>query len=149
MHNAFLHVFLQAGFLGGGAIIIALLAVWILTLKHFFLNPPPNKLLVPPEIPGVLLFVTFSSVTESTFAYFSAAWLLSAPIFAYVVALDRNLRKSRAQAAWEKALRRRRVRSNSQDRGSQEEELDSNIAVQKTTPDGKLDGATDPDGVIE
>ena len=110
IHNAFLHVFLQGGLLGGGAIIIALLSVWFLTLKHFFLHPPRDKHLIPPEIPGVLLFVTFSSVTESTFAYYSAAWLLSAPIFVYVVALDRHVRRSRAKAAWEEALRRRVAR---------------------------------------
>lgn len=100
MHDAFLHVLVQSGVLGGVAIISALAIVWHLTIKYFYLQPPRNNRLIPPEIPGVLLFVTISSVTESTFAYFSAAWLLSAPIFAYVVALDRRMRKSRAIAAW-------------------------------------------------
>ena len=102
MHNAFLHVFVQAGVLGGGAILLALIAVWLLTLKHFFFRPPRDRVLIPPEIPGVLLFVTISSVTESTFAYYSAAWLLCAPIFAYVLALDRQQRKVQTIAARER-----------------------------------------------
>ena len=60
---------------------------------------PENEMPWLASIPAVLAFVTFSSITESTFAYFSAAWLLSAPIFVYVVALDRHLRNSRAHAA--------------------------------------------------
>jgi O-antigen ligase len=100
MHNAFLHVFVESGILGGGAILLALLIVWLLTAKYFFLRPPRDKALISPEIPGVLMFVTISSVTESTFAYYSAAWLMSAPIFAYVLALDRHMRRSQAKAEW-------------------------------------------------
>ena len=114
LHNAYLHVFVQAGILGGGAILLALMIVWLLTIKYFFVRPPKDRSLVPPEIPGVLLFVTISSVTESTFAYFSAAWLLSAPIFPYVLALDRQIRRSRALDALQRnrelPLTRLRVR---------------------------------------
>ncbi|MGD1154263.1 MAG: O-antigen ligase family protein [Terriglobia bacterium] len=107
MHDAFLHALVQSGILGGGALLIAVLVVWRLTIKHFFIRPPRNTALIPPEVPGVLTFITISSVTESTFAYYSAAWLLSAPIFAYVPALDWHMRRSHAKAAWEKSLRGR------------------------------------------
>ena len=98
MHNAFLHVLFQAGLLGGGAILISIALTWCYLIKYFFLNQPEDKSLIPSEIPAVFLFVTISSVTESTFAYFSAAWLLSAPIVAYVMALDRRMRRVSRQA---------------------------------------------------
>jgi O-antigen ligase len=111
MHDAFLHALVQSGILGGGALFIAVLLVWRLTIKHFFIRPPRNTALILPEVPGVLTFITISSVTESTFAYYSAAWLLSAPIFAYVTALDRHMRRSHVKAAWERSLRDRLARN--------------------------------------
>lgn len=105
MHNAFLHVFIQSGFIGGAAMLIALAVTWYYLLKYFFFRLPADKSLVPVEIPAVFLFVTISSVMESTFAYFSAAWLLSAPIVAYVLALHLHLRRVRVKDAWEKILR--------------------------------------------
>lgn len=111
MHNALLHALVQSGILGGGALLLALLVVWRLTVKHFFIRPPRNTALTPPEVPGVLTFFTISSVTESTFAYYSAAWLLSAPIFAYVTALDRHIRRSDVMAAWDRSLRDRLARN--------------------------------------
>jgi hypothetical protein len=56
------------------------------------------------------MFITISSVTESTFAYFSAAWLLSAPIVPYVMALNKHMRKVSAKAAWDRAVRIRQAR---------------------------------------
>ncbi|MBZ5671813.1 MAG: O-antigen ligase family protein [Acidobacteriia bacterium] len=111
MHDAFLHALVQSGILGGGALFIALLIVWRLTAKHFFFRPPRNIALIPAEVPGVLMFITISSITECTFAYYSAAWLLSAPLFAYVAALDRHMRRSHVKAAWERALRGRLARN--------------------------------------
>jgi len=102
MHNAFLHVLVQSGLLGGGAILIGLAIVWYYIIKYFFLRKPADRSLTPPEIPAVFLFVTISSITESTFAYYSAAWLLSAPIVAYVLVLNRQIRQSSAAAAREK-----------------------------------------------
>ncbi len=104
MHNAFLHAFIQSGFLGGFAILIGLAVTWYFIFLYFFVKPPSDKSLIPSEIPAVFAFVTFSSITESTFAYFSATWLLSAPIVAYVMALHRHLQRERAKAAWEKLL---------------------------------------------
>lgn len=104
VHDAFLHVLVEAGILGGGAILLALGIVWYHLIRLFFLKPPADKSLIPPEIPAVFLFVTISSFTESTFAYFSAAWLLSAPIIAYAVALRRHVRRANMRAAREHAL---------------------------------------------
>ncbi len=111
MHNALLHALVQAGILGGGALLIGVLVVWRLTIKHFFYQPPHNTALIPPEVPGILCFMTISSITELTFAYYSAAWLLSAPIFAYVTALDRHIRRSHVMAVWERSLRDRLARN--------------------------------------
>ena len=93
MHNAFLHVLIQSGLLGGVAILFGLAIVWWYLIEYFFIHQPRDKSLIPPEIPAVFLFVTISSWAESTFAYFSAAWLLSAPIVAYVMALHRKMRR--------------------------------------------------------
>lgn len=105
MHNAFLHVMVESGLLGGGAILLGFLIVWHYLIKYFLIKRPADKSLIPPEIPAIFLFVTFSSLTESTFAYFSAAWLLSAPIVAYVVALHRHLQRASAKADQERAVR--------------------------------------------
>ncbi len=112
MHNAFLHALVQSGLLGGGAIIIALGIVWYYTISCFFLHPPSDKSLIPPEIPAILLFTTISSVTESTFAYYSAAWLLSAPTVAYVMALDRRMKSASLKASQQRGLRERLARRN-------------------------------------
>ncbi len=110
MHNAFLHAYFQAGLVGGTAVVIGLIIVWVLILKYFFFKQPADRNLIPPEIPAVFLFVTISSVTESTFAYFSAAWLLSAPIVPYVMALHRRMQKESANEARERASRIRQAR---------------------------------------
>jgi O-antigen ligase len=107
MHDAFIHVLIQSGLLGGGAILLGIVIAWFYLIKYFFLEQPPDKSLIPPEIPAVFLFVTISSVTESTFAYFSAAWLLSAPIVAYVVALHLRMQRISAEAAQERIMRTR------------------------------------------
>jgi O-antigen ligase len=93
MHNAFLHALVQSGFLGGVAIFIGLAIVWYYTIYYFFLHQPADKSLIPPEIPAILLFTTVSSITESTFAYYSAAWLLCAPTVVYVMSLHARMRK--------------------------------------------------------
>lgn len=102
MHNAFLHALVQSGFLGGVAIFIGLAIVWYYTIYYFFLHQPADKSLIPPEVPAILLFTTVSSLTESTFAYYSAAWLLTAPIVAYVVGLHARMRRVSLQEAQER-----------------------------------------------
>jgi O-antigen ligase len=118
MHNAFLHVLVQSGLLGGGGILLGLAIVWYYLIKYFFLRQPSDKSLIPPEIPAIFLFMTVSSVAESTFAYFSAAWLLSAPIVAYVMALHRHMQRISRNAAQERVQRVRLARRNSRALGS-------------------------------
>jgi hypothetical protein len=131
MHNAFLHVLVESGFLGGGAMLIGLAIVWFYLIKYFFFQQPSDKSLIPPEIPAIFLFVTISSTTESTFAYFSAAWLLSAPVVAYVMALHRYMRRVSLKAAQERALRARLVRRESRVMGSP-------LDVTPSTPGGGI-----------
>ncbi len=107
MHNAFLHALVQSGFVGGLAMFLALAIVWYYTIHYFFVRQPSDKSLIPAEIPAILLFTTLSSLAESTFAYYSAAWLLSAPIFAYVIALDRHMRKTSLKADQQRGVRNR------------------------------------------
>ncbi len=113
MHNAFLHVLVQSGLLGGGAILVGLAIVWYYLIKYFFIKVPADRTLVPPEIPAVFLFVTISSIAESTFAYFSAAWLLSAPIVAYVMALHRRQQRIFVMAVKKRSERVRLARRDS------------------------------------
>jgi O-antigen ligase len=117
MHDALLQALVQSGILGTGALFIATFIVWWLTTKYFFIQRPRNLALIPPEIPGVLTFITISSVTESTVAYYSAAWLLSAPIFAYVTVLDRHMRWSHGRAVGERSLRERLAKRSLRDSG--------------------------------
>jgi O-antigen ligase len=111
MHNAFIHVLIQSGLLGGGAILLGIGIVWSYLIKYFFLDQPPDKSLIPPEIPAVFLFVTISSIAESTFAYYSAAWLLSAPIVAYVMALHLRLQMISAKTVQERVMQARLART--------------------------------------
>ena len=117
MHNAFLHVLVQSGVLGGGAVIISVAMIWYFTIYYFLWHQPADKSLIPAEIPAILLFTTVSSITESTFAYYSAAWLLSAPIFAYVMALHQHMIRVSRKAAQARGLRARLARSRSGDLG--------------------------------
>lgn len=98
MHNAFLAALVQSGFVGGGALLLAICLVWFLIVKYFFIRRPSNQDLIPAEIPGIFLFITISSITESTVAYYSAAWLLSAPIVVYVLLLNQQTRRVAAAA---------------------------------------------------
>ena len=102
MHNAFLSALIQSGVIGACALFLGLTIVVYLIARYFFLHPLRNKDLIPAEIPGIFLFVIVSSMTESTFAYFSAAWLLSAPIVVYVLVLDQQVRQAGMAAAKEK-----------------------------------------------
>jgi len=92
----------QSGILGGAAVFLGLIAIGYLITKYFFLHPLKNKSLIPPEVPGVFFFVVVSSIAESTFAYFSAAWLLSAPIVVYVLVLNQQVRQAAAMVAKER-----------------------------------------------
>ncbi len=114
MHNALLHAYFQAGLIGGTAILVGLLIVWAYTIKYFFIQRPADLSLTPAEYPAVLLFTTISSITESTFAYFSAAWLLTAPIVPYVMALHRKIRGASLHEVRDRVRRLRIARRNAQ-----------------------------------
>lgn len=137
MHDAFLHVLFQAGIVGGGAMIIALAMVWYYIIKYFFVNKPADKSLIPPEIPAIFLFVTISSITESTFAYFSAAWLLSAPIVPYVMALDRHMRRLAFDAYRERTAKVRLAKFYSKNLGPP-------LDVSPSPPDGETEVEREP-----
>ena len=88
----------------------AIAYIWVYIIRYFFIRRPQDASLIPPEIPAIWLFATISSITESTFAYFSAMWLLSAPIVAYVLALDQRVRRATREAAWARVARALEVR---------------------------------------
>lgn len=98
MHNVVFQALVQSGVIGTVALMLALLIVWAVVLKVYVLRPPANAALLLSEVPGVLLFFTVSSFTESTFAYFSAAWLMAAPLLAYIEVLNWQSRAARARA---------------------------------------------------
>jgi thiosulfate reductase cytochrome b subunit len=119
MHNAFIAALVQSGVIGGGAAILAIGLTWYLIVKYFYVRRAQTAELLPVEIPGVFMFVTISSVAESTFAYFSAAWLLSAPVLAYVLVLNRQIRMrsvaaERAKSSWLQFARRQLRERNSE-----------------------------------
>lgn len=80
LENAFFHALIQTGILGTLAYVAAYALTWFLTAR-LYLSPCSGKL--PDEIPGILAFFTIFSITESI-AYYSAAFLLLAPVLAYI-----------------------------------------------------------------
>jgi len=91
MHNALLHALVQTGLLGTMPFVAALVGAWVLILRLARARLPGSPPLLPMEIPAVLAFFTVQSITESTFAFFGAAWLICAPLLAYVYTLNRTL----------------------------------------------------------
>lgn len=83
MHNALLHAFTQAGVIGGIPFVAALINVWI-SIMYIYRGPKEKHFSLPLEIPALVAFFTVLSITESTFAFYGAAWLFSAPLFAYI-----------------------------------------------------------------
>lgn len=83
MHNAFLHAFTQAGLIGGLPFVAALIHVWI-SIMYIYRGPKEKHFSLPLEIPALVTFFSVLSITESTFAFYGAVWLFSAPLFAYI-----------------------------------------------------------------
>jgi O-antigen ligase len=83
LENALFHALIQAGTLGTIAFVSAFVLAWYL-LVELYASPRSRRL--PDEIPGILVFFTVMSVTEST-AFYGANWLLLAPVFAYLQVL--------------------------------------------------------------
>ena len=101
MHDGLLEALVQAGALGAVLWLGALLLAWFLVFRLYQRRAPTDSLVLPPDVPGILAFLTVGSFAESNFAYFSAAWLFGAPLLAYVqcLALRRGLLVQRAKAA--------------------------------------------------
>jgi len=101
MHDGLLEALVQAGGLGGVLWLGALLLTWVLVLRLYRRRAPAYPLALPLDVPGILAFLTVGSFAESNFAYFSAAWLIGAPLLAYVqcLAMQRGLLPRLAKSA--------------------------------------------------
>jgi N-acetylglucosaminyldiphosphoundecaprenol N-acetyl-beta-D-mannosaminyltransferase len=90
-HNSMLHALIQAGILGTIPFVLAFILIFFILLR-LFKNPKIEKqernFLI--MLSSVLVFFTVRSITESV-AFFSADWLLVAPIIAYIQCLDNKL----------------------------------------------------------
>jgi len=91
MHNALFHALTQAGIIGGIPFVAAFISVWI-SIMHIYRGPKERYSSLPLEIPVLVAFFTVLSITESTFAFYGAVWLFSAPLFAYIQC-QKQLRK--------------------------------------------------------
>jgi len=90
MHDALIHALVQAGLIGAIPFMIAIVSAFALIWKLYVRQPSRGMPQPGPEVPGVIAFFTVASITESTFALFGVAWLLTAPCLAYVQALNRT-----------------------------------------------------------
>jgi O-antigen ligase len=92
-HNSFVHSLVQTGILGAVAFFAAVLAAWILTIKmlrQIGSLPREHKNLVITTA-GVLAFFTMRGITESSGAFFGVDFLLLAPLFLYLLLVDRSM----------------------------------------------------------
>jgi O-antigen ligase len=87
MHDGLLQALVQAGVLGAVLWLGALLLAWVLVLRLYQRRAPSDSLPLPADVPGILAFLTVGAFSESNFAYFSAAWLIGAPLLGYVQCL--------------------------------------------------------------
>ncbi len=83
IHNGLLHALLQSGVIGTAAFVVAFVVALAFMVGLYWLGPESRRLALVAEVPGILIFFTVMNVTEST-AYFSANWLLLAPVMAYL-----------------------------------------------------------------
>ncbi|HVB97968.1 MAG TPA: O-antigen ligase family protein [Candidatus Dormibacteraeota bacterium] len=83
LENAVSQALIQAGILGTVAFVAAFALAWYMLVRLY-----TSKLArqLPDEIPGILVFFTVMSITEST-VYYSADWLLLAPVLGYIQVL--------------------------------------------------------------
>jgi hypothetical protein len=83
LEDAVSQALIQGGFLGTIAYLAAFAMAWYLLVKLYASKVSQH---LPDEIPGILVFFTVMSITEST-VYYSADWLLLAPILGYIQVL--------------------------------------------------------------
>jgi O-antigen ligase len=101
MHDGLLQALTQAGLLGTIPWLVALVLAWVLVFRLIERPVSTASLALPADVPGILAFLTVSSITESNFAFYSAAWLIGAPLLGYVqcLAWQRRVFRSPAKAA--------------------------------------------------
>jgi len=104
--NALMHALVQTGLLGTLAFTIAMILTIVLMVKLYIASQVQRSVVFRDEVPGLLAFFIVLSITEST-AFFSANWLLLAPVLAYiqVLAWQQGLLKGRARSAYSSAVR--------------------------------------------
>ena len=106
MHDALLHALVQTGLFGTVAFVLAIALAVFLMAKLYIASQVRRSAVFRDEVPGLLAFFIVLSVTEST-AYFSADWLLLAPVLTYiqVLAWQQGVLKGRARSAYGSAVR--------------------------------------------
>jgi O-antigen ligase len=90
MHNALLHALIQSGLIGTLLLVATFVKVYKLIARFHLAKRPLPFHPLRAEIPAVILFFTIASVTESTVAFFGAAWLIVAPLIAYLQAWNQT-----------------------------------------------------------
>lgn len=96
MQNSFLHAWIEAGTLGAIAYTAAFALAWYL-IKRLYTSRRSNSL--SDEIPGILMFFTVMSITE-TAAWYSANWLLLGPALAYIQVFAWQEKVQRARSSY-------------------------------------------------
>ncbi len=99
LENSFFHALIESGVLGTLAYVAAFALAWILLIQLYLSR---SSTALPDEIPAILMFFTVFSVTESI-AYYSAAFLLLAPVLAYIQVAAWREKALRAKASYRRA----------------------------------------------
>ena len=104
--NTLMHALLQTGLLGTLAFTIAMILAVVLMARLYIASQVRRSTVFRDEVPGLLAFFIVLSITEST-AFFSASWLLLAPVLTYiqVLAWQQGVLKGRARVAYSSAVR--------------------------------------------
>jgi len=86
MHNAFMHALIQTGALGTLPFVATMVLGWILlgrAMRSLSQFSTVHKSLIV-QSGGILIFLTFRGISESSGAFFGIDWLLLAPILFYL-----------------------------------------------------------------
>lgn len=101
MHNSIMQALIQTGILGASFFISALLLAWIMLLKILkrtrdLSNSEKHNVIL---IAGLLAFLSFRTIPESTGAFFGVDWMILAPIYLYIEVVFRSLSSKQAAAS--------------------------------------------------
>ena len=104
--NTLMHALVQTGLLGTLAFTMAMILAVVLMARLYIASQVRRSTVFRDEVPGLLAFFIVLSITEST-AFFSASWLLLAPVLTYiqVLAWQQGVLKGRARSAYGSAVR--------------------------------------------